>query len=136
MFFQNKKSGFTFIEVVIAISVFAIFSSAILTSVGTSFISSYLSNSQITNFFYVKNMFFNPENYQKISENPKQAVLKKIDNPEINLSYSLQENNNLSRRFNNCYIAKALGESSGLRDIEEEVLGIFFVDPQKDKETK
>lgn len=127
----QTRNGFTFIEAVLAIAIFATLSVAVLSVVNSTFFASYITNSKVSSFFYIKNMFFDPANYSKFVKNAKDSIKNSIKDVNLDLTYSLNQDKILDSEYQGCYRATIIGETSGLRDIEQEIDGIVFVQKEK-----
>lgn len=141
----NNKSGFTFIEVVIAITITGLILSSLFALQSTMLNNIVRDHFKISRIFYIKNFMQDPANLKKakesiISSKSDGKVEKEIDDPKMKLKYQLKkpnEKSTISKSFKDVPLINATGTWQGLKGQEEETfVGLIYIKPETKKENK
>lgn len=130
---NHNKNGFTFIEIVITVAVIGIMMSAIFGLQSGMFRSIFGNYSKVSRIFYIKNLFFEPANLEKLQ---KDKIIKKdLSDPATNIVYELKkpgDKSGYSKRFENINLLKATGKWKGLfKEQEEMLISFVYIKPKK-----
>jgi prepilin-type N-terminal cleavage/methylation domain-containing protein len=135
--YSRHRSGFTLIEVVIAIALVGVMMTSIFALMNSSFRSTYDINSLVYRIFYIKNGFFDPEYQNSIQKDPSKIFDKRIEDPSVDITFSAKKSKNKSieNSFKNVYRILSMGKWQALKFYEESIVGFQYIAPPK-KEKK
>lgn len=134
---QHHNRGFSLIEVVLAMAIFATLSAAIFTLMNSVFNSAYKTHAVVSRFFYIKNMFVDYKNIEELAKDPKREITQTIQEPAVTVHFKVQpiKNEAVAKKYEHSFVAKASGIWQDIvREKEEDILGIVFIQKQEPKE--
>ena len=132
---NQNKSGFTIIEVVIAVTIVGMLMTSIFAMLTASMRYTYISNSIVDRIFYVRNGFFDPKYQNEIKKDPAKKLTKKIEEPETELTFfaTKPKNQILENRFKNSYQLNSEAKWKDLRETSEMIFGFKYIAPKKEQ---
>ena len=130
---SHNKNGFTFIEVVITVAIIGIMMTSIFGLQNGMFKSVFNGYSKISRIFYIKNLFFEPSNLEKLQKD--KSIKKDLTEPQTNIVFELKklsDKSSFSKRFENVNLLKATGKWRGLfKEQEETLISFVYIKPKK-----
>lgn len=137
---QTNKSGFMFVEVILAVAIMGI-SSIALFSLQSSVVNLvWRENSYAEHVLKLRNFFFDPKNQKIISSEYQGARIIEQKNSQgfTELKYEIipvSSKSDLHRRFPDIYIASANGSWQGIYEkLEEDIIGLVHILPVEEQE--
>ncbi len=128
-----KKSGFTFIEVVIAVMIIGMVLTSLFSLQTALFDSTFNNYSKISRIFFIKNLFFNFEAREKLNKN--KILKKELKDPLTKLTFELKNLNEKSqiKKFENISLLKSSASWRGLVRQQEESMIYYIYQKAKKK---
>jgi prepilin-type N-terminal cleavage/methylation domain-containing protein len=134
--FKNlNKSGFSFIEIIIAISIIGVVLTSLFNLQNTIFNISFSQHSKILRLFDIRNVFFDYTTQEKLIKG--EIVNENFEDPDTKLTIQMQKPNEKSSiaKYENIYLIKSIGKwRAASRDNEESMVSLLFnVKEKKEK---
>ena len=133
---QNKKNGFTFIELVLAVTIIGIAMISLFNLQSSLFNSAIKQHSRIIRIFNIKNLFFDYEVNEKIIKD--KSLKKDIQDPATKISYEMIKPKDKStlKKFEDIYLLKAIGSWERMKKEQEEIIVSLLFNPKPPSKEK
>lgn len=131
----NKEvGGFTFIEVIIAITIVGLILTSLFGLQTTMFKNIINGHFRTSRLFFLKNFLLDEDNLKK-AKKEKKVIERDLTDPKMKMKYELKkvdEKSNLVKNFKNVSLIKVTGTWQGLRAQQEEsFIRLVYIKPEK-----
>lgn len=134
----EKANGFSFIEVTLTIAIIGMMITTLFSLQFGAFRNVTLEHAILSRIFYIRNIYFDPENFQKLQKD--KTLTQDIAEPKMKMisKYSeVPEKSEIAKKFDNIYLIKSTGSWQGMQTEQQETLvGFVYVKPKEEKKTK
>lgn len=137
---HNKKSGFTFIEVVLSITIIGLILTSLFSLQGTVFNRLVREHEKISRIFFINNQFYDPEVIHTLKTKKEETIKKIPADLDLDIEVTLKpaaDKSAIKKRFDNIYKMQSTGrwQVFGAQQ-EESIIYYMFNKPQIKKEKK
>jgi len=130
-----SSSGFSFIEVALTIAIIGMMITALFSLQFGAFRNVTLEHAILSRIFYIKNIYYNPQDFQKLQKD--KTFTQDIPDPKIKIVskyLDVPEKSEVAKKFENVFLVKATGSWQGMQTEQQETLVTFvFSRPKEEK---
>ncbi len=122
---SQRKQGFSFIEVVIAIAIIGTILTSLLSLLGAVFRATYQVHARTERMLMLRNLFFNQEDIGQLLADPTREIKRTIQEPMTELKFFLvrpKEGSQLAKRFQDTWLVQAKAEWQEFGRKQDEIL--------------